>query len=79
MRVQQLSVKTRLAHSPCFAAIALLEVMTTGWTIKIRAGRCVPILDDGHLGPTPGTLLTDDSVTPIQTRVIACAPNGTNY
>jgi hypothetical protein len=43
MRVPQLSVKTRLAHSPCFAAIALLEVMTTGWTIKIRAGRCVPI------------------------------------
>ena len=54
MRALYLSVKTRLAHSPCFAAIALLEVMTTGWTIKIRAG---------HFGPTPGTLLTDDSVT----------------
>jgi hypothetical protein len=43
VRTLQLSVKTRLAHSPGFAAIASLEVMTTGWTIKIRAGRCVPI------------------------------------
>jgi hypothetical protein len=43
VRAVQLTVKTRLAHSARFAAIALLEVMTTGWTIKIRAGHCVPI------------------------------------
>jgi hypothetical protein len=43
VRALQLSVKTRLAHSPCFAAITLLEVMTTVWTVKIRASHCVPI------------------------------------
>jgi hypothetical protein len=43
MRVPQLKVKTPLAHSARFAAVALREVTTTGCTIKIRAGRCVPI------------------------------------
>jgi len=38
VRLPQLSVKARLAHSACFAAVALLEVMTAGWTIKLRAG-----------------------------------------
>ena len=41
VRIAQLSVKTRLAHSARLAAIALLEVMTAGCTIKIRAGHCV--------------------------------------
>jgi hypothetical protein len=62
VRVPQLSVKARLAHSARLAAIALLEVMTTGRTIKIRDGHCVPIGDGGHLGSTVGTLLTDDLV-----------------
>jgi len=43
MRVPQLRVKARLAHPTCFAAVALQEVMTAGWTIEIRAGHCVPI------------------------------------
>jgi hypothetical protein len=64
VRVPQLSVKARLAHSARLAAIALLEVMTTGRTIKIRDGHCVPIGDGGHLGSTVGTLLTDDLATP---------------
>jgi len=32
LRLLQLSVKARLAHSACFAAVALREVMTAGRT-----------------------------------------------
>src|SRR5579864_2601167 len=64
MRVPQLRVKARLAHSACFAAVALREVMTAGWTIELRVGHGMAVRDGGHFGPTPGTLLTDDSVTP---------------
>ena len=35
VRLPQLSVKARLAHSACFAAVALREVMTTGRTIEL--------------------------------------------
>ena len=38
VRLPQLSVKARLAHSPCFAAVALQEVVTAGRTIELRAG-----------------------------------------
>ena len=38
VRLPQLSVKARLAHSPCFAAVALQELVTAGRTIELRAG-----------------------------------------
>jgi hypothetical protein len=38
VRLLQLSVKARLAHSACFATVALQEVMTAGRTIEVRAG-----------------------------------------
>jgi hypothetical protein len=37
VRLLQLSVKARLAHSACFAAVALQEVMTAGRRIEVRA------------------------------------------
>ena len=37
-RFLQLSVNARLAHSACFAAVALQEVMTAGRTFEVRAG-----------------------------------------
>ena len=43
MRVPQLRVKARLAQSARFAAIALREVMTAGWTIEVRAGHTVDV------------------------------------
>jgi hypothetical protein len=43
MRVPQLNVKALLAESPCFAAVALREVMTARWTIELRVGHRVPI------------------------------------
>jgi hypothetical protein len=64
MRVPQLSVKARLAHSACCAAIALRKTVTTGWTIENRAGHCVGIGDGYYFCPAPNTLLTDDLVTP---------------
>jgi len=63
MRVPQLSVKARLAHSACCAAIALRKTVTTGWTIENRAGHGVGIGDD-YFRPAPNTLLTDDLVAP---------------
>ncbi|MFZ0581500.1 MAG: hypothetical protein WAN72_08430 [Candidatus Acidiferrales bacterium] len=36
VRLLQLNVKARLAHSACFAAVTLQEVMTAGRTIEIR-------------------------------------------
>jgi hypothetical protein len=39
MRVLQLSVKTRLAHSACCAAIASREMVTAGRTMENRAGQ----------------------------------------
>ena len=62
MRVPQLRVKARLAHSACFAAIALREVMTAGRTMENRAGHCVGIGDGYYFCPAANTLLTDDLV-----------------
>jgi hypothetical protein len=64
VRALQLSIKTRLAHSACVAAIALREVMTSGWTIKIRAAHYVCIRDGDCFRPALGALLTNDLVTP---------------
>jgi len=63
MRVPQLRVKARLAHSACFAAIASREMVTAGWTIELRLGHSVAIWVDARLRPTLDALLTDDSVT----------------
>ena len=38
VRLLQLSVKARLAHSSCFATVASQEVMTAGWTVEVHAG-----------------------------------------
>jgi hypothetical protein len=38
VRLSQLSIKARLAHSACFAAITLREVMTAKRTIELRIG-----------------------------------------
>jgi hypothetical protein len=62
--VPQLGVKTGFAHSSCFAAVALLEVMTTGWTIEINAAHRVGIWVGSRFRPALNALLTDDSVTP---------------
>jgi hypothetical protein len=43
LRLLQLSVKARLAHSACFAAIALREVVTAGRTLEIQAGHCMAV------------------------------------
>ena len=43
VRLLQLSVKARLAHSACFAAVALREVMTAGRTIELRAGHRIAV------------------------------------
>jgi hypothetical protein len=64
VRALQFSIKTRLAHSACFAAIALQKTMTTGWTMENRAAHCVSIRDDDCFRPALGALRTDDSVTP---------------
>jgi hypothetical protein len=64
VRLLQLSVKARLAHSACFAAVALREVMTAGRTIELRAGRRTVALRNGdRFRPALDALLTDDSVT----------------
>jgi hypothetical protein len=62
VRLPQLSVKTRLAHSACFTAITLREVMTARRTIELRAGHRVGIGDGYYFCPAPNTLLTDDLV-----------------
>jgi hypothetical protein len=41
--VPQLRVKARLAHSSCFAAVALREVTTAGRTIELRSGHRVTV------------------------------------
>lgn len=64
MRVPQLRVKARLAHSACFAAVALREVMSAGWTIELRVGHRMTVRDGGRFRPTLDALLTDDLVTP---------------
>jgi hypothetical protein len=38
VRLSQLSVKARLAHSACFAAVTLRELMTAKRTIELRIG-----------------------------------------
>ena len=43
MRVLQLSVKARLAHSTCFAAVASREMVTAGWTIELCVSGYVAI------------------------------------
>jgi hypothetical protein len=43
MRLSQLSIKARLAHSACFATITLREVMTAKWTIELRIGLRVAV------------------------------------
>jgi hypothetical protein len=63
VRVPQLGVKARLAHSACFAAITLREAMSTAWTSKIRAGHCAAIWDGDCFRPAPDTLLTDNLIT----------------
>jgi hypothetical protein len=37
VRLLQLNIKARLAHSACFATVALQEMMTAGRTIGVRA------------------------------------------
>jgi hypothetical protein len=37
LHVGLLSIKARLAHSACFASVALQEAMTAGRTIEVRA------------------------------------------
>jgi hypothetical protein len=63
MRVPQLSVKTRLAHSSCCAAIAFREMVTAGWTVELRLGQSVNIWVDARFRPALDALLTDGSVT----------------
>jgi hypothetical protein len=63
MRVPQLRVKARLAHSACFAAIALQKVMTAGRTVELRVGQRVAVRIGGRFRTAMGALLTDDSVT----------------
>jgi hypothetical protein len=43
VRLLQLNVKARLAHSASFAAVALQEVMTAGRTIELRAVHCTAV------------------------------------
>jgi len=43
MRVPQLRVKARLAHSAGFTAVPLSEMMTTGWTIELRSGHRIAV------------------------------------
>ena len=62
LRLLQLRVKARLAHSTCFAAVALQEVMTAGGTIELRAVHRMAVWAGGRLRPTLGALLADDSV-----------------
>ena len=62
MRVPQLRVKARRAQSAGLTAVALREVIAAGWTVELRVGHRMAVRDGGHFGPTPGTLLTDDSV-----------------
>ena len=64
VRAPQLSVKARLAHSAGFAAVALHEVIAAGRAVELRVGHRMAVRDGGHFGPTLGTLLTDESVTP---------------
>jgi hypothetical protein len=65
VRFLQLCVKARLAHSACFAAVALREVMTAGRTIELRAGhRTVAVRNGDRFRPALDALFTDDSVTP---------------
>ena len=63
VRVLQLSVKTRLAHSSCCAAIAFREMVTAGWTVELRLGQSVNIWVDARFRPALDALLTDGSVT----------------
>jgi len=80
MRVPQLSVKARLAHSACCASIALRKTVATGWTIENPAGHCVGIGDGDCFGPAPNTLLTDDLVTPdAESGHPPPAPSGTSW
>lgn len=62
VRLLLLSIKARLAHSACFAAVALQEMMTAGRTIELRAVPCTAVRAGGHCRPTVDALLTDDSV-----------------
>jgi hypothetical protein len=59
----QLTVKARLAHSACFAAVASREMVTAGWTIELRVSGYVAIWHGGCFRPTLDALLTDDVVT----------------
>jgi hypothetical protein len=43
VRLPQFGPKTRFAHSACFAAVALQEVMTAGRTNEVRAGHPKPV------------------------------------
>jgi hypothetical protein len=58
--IPQLRVKTRLAHSACFAAITLRKAMTTGRTIENCGARCVGIRNGNCFRSAPDALLTDD-------------------
>jgi hypothetical protein len=62
VRLLQLNIKARLAHSACFATVALQEMTTAGRTIELRAVRRTAVRGGGHFLPTLDALLTDDSV-----------------
>jgi hypothetical protein len=43
VRLLQLNIKARLAHSACFATVALREVMTAGGIVELRASHRITV------------------------------------